>query len=61
MRDSKQPGLLADGVEEAKAHEIFDIGTTADVAQSHKIKKDILSNPPDDIEIDIEDDDDDYS
>lgn len=35
---------------------MFDIGTAADPAQSHYIKKDVLSNPPDEIELAGDDD-----
>ena len=59
MRDSKQPNKLlnSNNGEEAKADDMYDIGTTANPAQSLHIMKDDISNPPDQIEIE----DDDYS
>ena len=49
--------------EENKTEMDLDIGATvADQAQSHYIKKEVASNPPEDIDIEMEEDysDDDY-
>ena len=65
--NKKANNLLGAGAnfnrEENKTEIDFDIGATvADQAQSHYIKKEVESNPPEDIEIDMDEDysEDDY-
>ena len=60
MRDSvKSPtNLIANKAKEENKTELeLDIGATvADQAQSHYIKKEVESNPPEEIEIEVDED-----